>query len=292
MRARTSYQDRNSCNSSGIKRFYRLRFRRAAHQAAEQGAVVSRLSPILKIFAFLPPILLLVGTIGTVSCGKSFFPTVTATNTSSSSPTATATTGTFAFVTNFNDGKLSEFTRNTTTGKLTLVGTVAAGSKAGPQGLAATGNFLYAANSKDDTVLQYTIGSGAVLTPIGTGSVSDGAGTGPQQVVINPAGTFLWAANTSKGTISGWAITSGTGQLTSTGLLSGLTAPFGMAVNSARSILYVADTTAGLIYTFSISSSGTLLQVGTAVPSLGTSNGNPGLMVIDSTGTYLYVDDL
>src|SRR5208282_3875822 len=253
MRARTSYQDRNSCNSRGIKRFYRLRFRRAAHQAAEQGAVVSRLSPILKIFAFLPPILLLVGTIGTVSCGKSFFPTVTATNTSSSSPTATATTGTFAFVTNFNDGKLSEFTRNTTTGKLTLVGTVAAGSKAGPQGLAATGNFLYAANSKDDTVLQYTIGSGAVLTPIGTGSVSDGAGTGPQQVVINPAGTFLWAANTSKGTISGWAITSGTGQLTS---------------------------------------SGPLLQVGTAVPSLGTSNGNPGLMVIDSTGTYLYVDDL
>ncbi|MGO9449655.1 MAG: lactonase family protein [Candidatus Binataceae bacterium] len=253
---------------------------------------MSKLSPILKIFAFLPPILLLVGTIGTISCGKSIYPTVTATNTSSA--TATATTGAFAFATNFNDGKISEFTRNTTTGKLTLVGTVAAGSSAGPQGLAATGNFLYAVNSKDDTVLQYTIGSGAVLTPIGTGSVSDGSGTGPEQVVTNQAGTFLWAANTGNGSISGWAITSGTGALTAITGVSGLSAPFGMAVNSAGTILYIADTTAGLIYTFSINTStGALVQVpGSPTPSLGVSNGSPGLMAIDPTGLYLYVGDL
>ncbi|MGO9454918.1 MAG: lactonase family protein [Candidatus Binataceae bacterium] len=252
---------------------------------------MSKLSPILKIFAFLPPILLLVGTIGTMSCGKGLFPTVTATNTSSA--TATATTGAFAFATNFNDGKISEFTRNTTTGKLTLVGTVAAGSSLGPKGLASLGSFLYAANFKDNTVLQYTIGSGAILTPIGTGSVSDGSGSGPEQVVINPAGTFLWASNFSNGTISGWAITSGTGALTTNGTVSGLSGPFGMAVNSAGSILYVADNKAGLIYTFTINSSGGLAQVaGSPVPSLGVSNGSPGLMVIDPTGLYLYVDDL
>ncbi|MGO9605698.1 MAG: lactonase family protein [Candidatus Binataceae bacterium] len=252
---------------------------------------MSKLSPILKIVAFLPPILLLLGTIGTMSCGgKGFFPTVTATNTSS--PTATATTGAFAFATNFNDGKISEFTRNTTTGNLTLVGTVAAGSSLGPKGLATFGSFLYATNFKDNTVLQYTIGSGAILTP--SGSVSDGSGSGPEQVVINPAGTYLWASNFSNGTISGWGITSGTGALTATSTVSGLSGPFGMAVNSAGTILYVADNKAGLIYTFSINTStGALAQVaGSPVLSLGVSNGSPGLMVIDPTGLYLYVDDL
>jgi 6-phosphogluconolactonase (cycloisomerase 2 family) len=254
---------------------------------------VSKLSSILKLFAFLPPVLLLIGTLETMSCGgKGLFPTVTTTSTSSTSPTATPTTGTFAFVTNFNDGKISEFTRNTSTGNLTLVGTVAAGSSQGPKGLANFGSFLYAANFKDNTILQYSIGSGAILTPIGSGSVSDGSGSGPQQVVINSTGSFLWASNFNNGTVSGWAITSGTGALTANGTLSNLSGPFGMAVNSGGTTLYLADNKAGLIYTFSISSSGTLAQVGSPVQSLGVSNGSPGLMVIDPTGFYLYVDDL
>jgi len=252
---------------------------------------VSKLSPVLKIFAFLPPLLLLVGTIGVLSCGKSIYPTVTPTNTSSS--TATASPGTMAFVTNFNDAKISEFTRNTNTGNLKLVGTVAAGSKQGPKGLAITPNnsYLYATNFKDGTILEYSIGSGAVLTPIGSGSVSDGSGSGPEQIAISPNGNFLWATNFGNGTISGWSINSN-GTLTSLQTITGLNGPFGMTINSAGTILYVSDNQAGTIYTFTISSTGMLAQNGSAVPSLGTSNGSPGLMVIDPTGSFLYVDDL
>jgi DNA-binding beta-propeller fold protein YncE len=254
---------------------------------------VSKLSPVLKIFAFLPPLLLLVGTAGIVSCGKSLFSTVTPTSTSSSS--ATATPGSMAFVSNFNSGKISEFTRKTTTGKLKLVNTVAAGSKQGPKGMAITpsNSYLYATNFKDGTILGYSIGSGAVLTSVG--SFSDGSSNGPEQIAISPNGSYLWATNLgngSNGTISAWSIDSTNGMLTSVQTVTGLAGPFGLVVNSAGTILYVADNTAGLIYTFTITSTGALSQNGSAVASLGTANGSPGLMTIDPTGSYLYVDDL
>ena len=250
---------------------------------------MSKLSPVLKILAFLPPFLLIIGTAGMMSCGGSLFSTTTATNTSSSS--STATPGTMAFVTNFNSGKISGFTRNTTTGKLKLQGTVDAGSKQGPKGMAITNNnsFLYAANTADGKILEYSIGSNAALNSLGF--VSDGSGSGPSFIAINPAGTFLWVTNNSNGTISGWSIGS-SGTLTALQTVSSLSAPFGLIVNAAGSILYVADNTAGLIYTFTIDSSGQLAQNGTPVQSLGSANGNPGLMAIDPTGDFLYVDDL
>ena len=251
---------------------------------------MSKLSGALKVFAFFPPLLLLVGTIGVVACGKSIFPTVTATNTSSS--TATASPATMAFVSNFNSGNISEFKRNTTTGKLTRVGVVAAGSKQGPEGMAITpnSNFLYAANFKDGKIEGYTIGSNAVLTSFGT--VSDGSGSGPKMIATN--GSFVWVTNASNGTISVWSINTTTGALTAVQTVTGLVGPFGLVTNSGASILYVADNAAGLIYTFTINSStGALSQNGQPVPSLPSNvNGSPGLMTIDPTGSYLYFTDL
>jgi 6-phosphogluconolactonase len=253
---------------------------------------LSRLSTALKIFAIFPPLLLLAGTVGMVACGGSIFPTVTATNTPTNTPTGTASPSTLAFVTNFNSGTISEFTRNTTTGSLTRVGTVAAGSKQGPKGIAITPNnsFLYATNFADDTILEYSIHSNGTLSSIGT--VSDGSGSGPEQIAINSAGTFLWVTNFGNGTISAWSIGSN-GDLTAVQTISNLSGPFGQVLNSSGSILYVADNKAGLIFTFAVNSNGTLSQSGVAVPSLpGGATGSPGLMTIDPTGSFLYVDDL
>jgi len=251
--------------------------------------LVFRFSSILKILAFAPPLLMLVGTIGTLSCGKSIFPTVTATNTSTSTSTAS-----MAFVTNFNSGTISEFTRNATTGKLHRVGTIAAGSKKGPMGMAipTDNTFLYAANNKDGKLEEYSIGAGAVLSSIGT--VSDGVGSGPAMIAINPAQTFLWATNNTNGTISGWSIGS-SGALTSVQTVSGLSGPLGIIVNSAGSILYVADNTAGLIYSYNINTTTGALSFGSVIQSLnGSSNGSPAQMTIGLAGgatPFLYVSD-
>jgi len=251
---------------------------------------VSKFSAALKVFAFFPPLLLLVCTIGAVACGKTVYVTVTATNTSSS--TATASPATMAFVSNFNSGTISEFKRDITTGRLTRVGVVPAGSKKGPKGMAITPSnaFLYAANFGDGKIYEYSIGSDAVLTSLG--SVSDGSGSGPSWIAIHPQGTFLWVTNFSNGTISTWSIGS-TGMLTSVQTVTGLAGPLGLAVNSTGKILYVADNKAGLIYTFTINSStGALSQNGLPVPSLPNLNGSPGLMTMDPTGSFLFTDDI
>ncbi|HEY2486128.1 MAG TPA: beta-propeller fold lactonase family protein, partial [Candidatus Binataceae bacterium] len=262
---------------------------------------MSRLSTALKIFAIFPPLLLLAPTVGMVACGGSIFPTVTATTTSTATPTGTTPTATptgtaspatLAFVTNFNSGTISEFTRNTTTGGLKRVDAVAAGSKQGPKGMAITPNnsFLYATNFVDNTILEYSIHSNGTLVSIG--AVSDGSGSGPEMIAINPAGTFLWVTNFGNGTISAWSIGSD-GALTTVQTISNLSGPFGLVLNSSGSILYVADNKAGLIYTFTVNSNGTLSQSGVAVPNLPTgARGSPGLMTIDPTGSFLYVDDL
>ena len=82
--------------------------------------------------------------------------------------------------------------------------------------------------------------------------------------------------------------------LTANGTVTGfLGKPFGAVAYPSAQFLYVSDNTAGLLYTYTIGSSGSLTQVGSAVESLGTSPGQPGLMAIavDSTQAYLMVDD-
>ena len=246
---------------------------------------MSKLSAALKVFAFFPPLLVLIGTIGVIACGKSIFPTVTPTNTSSS--TATASPSTMAFVSNFNSGTISEFKRNTTTGKLTRVGVVTSGVKKGPKGLAITSSnsFLYAANFGDGKIYGYSIGSNAVLTP--AGNVSDGSGSGPSWIAIT--GSFLYVTNFSNGTMSSWTINSTNGALTTLQKITGFSGPFGLVINSSGSTMYVADNAAGLIYTFTINSDGSLTSNG-SVLSLGTTAGSPGLLAIN--GTNLYVDDI
>ena len=114
----------------------------------------------------------------------------------SGSPTATPTTGTgaLAFVTNYNDGKVSSFTRNITTGALKHTGQVTAGKKAkGPRGVVASpnGSFLYVANINDDNIYEYSIDStNGIPKPLPTPSISNGTGTRPDELAINSGGNF------------------------------------------------------------------------------------------------------
>jgi 6-phosphogluconolactonase (cycloisomerase 2 family) len=236
-------------------------------------------------------------TVWTTSCGKGLFQEV---GSSSSSSQIQGAGGAFLYVTNLNDGTISEFTRNARNGGLSFIATVAAGSGGGPKGIAInpTNQFLYAANIKDDTILQYSIGSDGKLTPIGSGSVSDGANSGPDTVVINPAGTLLFAADFSDGVngdVSAWTIDGTTGALSSHVINTppGIQGPFGLAITQDGTKLYVSDNTGGTIYALTIGAGGALANIsGSPMFSQKTPGGSPSLLAIDPTGKYLVAGDL
>jgi 6-phosphogluconolactonase (cycloisomerase 2 family) len=214
----------------------------------------------------------------------------------SATPTSTPTpgTGALAFVTNFNDGMVSSFKRNITTGVLKRTGQVTAGAKHGPKGVVAepNGTFVYVANNKDDNIYEFSVNQAdGKLTPLSPPSVSNGAGSGPDEIAINTAGTFLWVTGANKGTVTTYGVGI-SGQLTpNTTKVTGLTQPVGIAVDSTNSIVYVADTAAGLVYSYKIDTSGALTKIG-SVPDLGSPGGTPGFIAIDPAFTFIYVTDL
>ena len=133
-----------------------------------------------------------------------------------------------------------------------------AGKKSGPRGVVATpnGEFLYVANIGDNNIYEFSVNAtNGTLTALTPASVSNGGGTGPDELAISPNGLYLWVTG-SAGTVTTYGINSSTGQLTQNSRVKGLSAPFGITVDSAAAFVYVADTGSGLVYSFSVGTTG------------------------------------
>ncbi len=258
-------------------------------------SALARRTALKNIVRLLPAVVIIAATLNVLSCGSSGLLSPVS-GSSSPSPTSTKTpTGSLAFVTNYNDGQVSSFTRNITTGALKHTGQVSAGAIKGPLGVVASpsGSFLYVANIGDDNIYEYSIDStNGTLKPLPTPAILNGAGSGPHQIAVNPAGTFLFVTGFANGTITTYAIDATTGQLTQQSKVIGLVNPLGITADSTGSFVYVADNKAGLVYSFSIGTSGALTQNGTPVYDLNAPGGTPGFIAIDPAGTYIYVTDL
>jgi 6-phosphogluconolactonase len=251
---------------------------------------------ILKNFIRLLPAAVLIATmINTVSCNTGGLLTL-AGNSGSPTPTPTPGTGALGFVSNFADGKVASFTRNTTTGVLKRTGTIAAGKKKGPKGLAVSSgaSFLYVANNADDNIYEYSVNqTNGNLTPLTTPSISNGGGSAPDEIAVNPAGTFLFVTGFKDGTVTTYAIDTGTGQLTQNKTkVTGLMNPFGIAVDSTGAFAFVADNQAGLVYSYSINSTSGVLSKINSVFDLNSAGGTPGFIALDPSGIFIYVTDL
>jgi 6-phosphogluconolactonase len=124
--------------------------------------------------------------------------------------------GQFVYVTNSGDvydpdyGNVAMYTVNATTGALTSIGTIAAGT--GPVSVAVdpSGKFAYVANSGSNDVSMYTVnGTTGSLTLIGVIA----AGLSPASIAIHPSGKFAYVTNSGSNDVSMYSIGS-TGTLT------------------------------------------------------------------------------
>jgi 6-phosphogluconolactonase (cycloisomerase 2 family) len=256
---------------------------------------------IKNVIRLIPAVVIIAAMLNTVSCktNNGLFPQVHGGGGGGKTPTATPTAGTgaLAFVTNFNDGKVSSFKRNTTTGALTLTKPqVTAGAKKGPRGVIAapSGSFLYVANIKDDNIYEFSVNStNGTLTPLSPPSVSNGNNTGPDELAMNSSGSLLWVTG-SKGTVASYTVNTSTGQITKTSSIGGFNTPFGIAVlpSTTVSVLYVSDTATGLIQPMSYNTNtGALAKNFTAMHSSDVNANTPAAIAIDATGASLFIAD-
>ena len=217
-------------------------------------------------------------------CGRGFFPEVTPT----SSVTATPNTNAFLYATNFNDGTISAFKRNTNTGALAFIAKQSAGAASGPAGVAVTiqNDLVFVANASDGNLYEYLIATNGNIANVGKVS----SGTTPQLVAIDDTGNFVYVTNAGSRTVSEFQINSDN-SLTSIDTLTGFTGqPFGIVAHPSARLAYVGDNTAGLIYSLAIASNGTLSEI-SQIDSNGSSPGHPGELAIDPSGQFLFSDD-
>jgi len=283
----------------------------------ESNRSISMLTIVKGIVSMLPALIIIVVTLGAGACGdhSPFAPLTTTPTPTGLTPTISMTAtvtfavgmrstpaptsaGGFAFVTNFADGNVSSYSRDASTGALTLMQTANAGAEQGPQGVAVSqdNHTLYVANYADDNIYEFAISPiTGNLTALPGAPIANGHGSGPQQIALNPAhslpGDFAWVTGGKDGTITTYTIGAG-GLLSYSSHITGLAAPFAIAIDPAAKFLYASDFTAGVILSYQIDpATGALTQSGAPVNSLGASRGKPAFVTLDPTGNFLYADD-
>ena len=180
------------------------------------------------------------------------------------------------------DSSVSMYTINSTTGALTSIGMIAAGT--GPDSVAVdpAGKFAYVTNSASNDVSMYTINSTTgALTSIGMIA----AGTGPDSVAVDPAGKFTYVTNFNSNDVSMYTIDGTTGALTSIGTIAAGTGPFSIAVDPTGKFAYVTNSGSNDVSMYTINATtGALTSIGT-IPAGST----PTSIAIHPSGKFAYV---
>ncbi len=201
--------------------------------------------------------------------------------------------GQYLLVTNSLSDNISVYSINSGTGALTEVAGSPFYANIGPTTMAMTGagNFVYATNTPG-----YVSGfsfSGGVLTQVSGSPFAAGAGISALAVVTVAQNSFLYTANTTANTVSGFAINSSSGALTplqgSPYTSTAGTGPSALAIDPNNKIVYV--TTQGstfAIWAFAINQTTGVLTAVVGSPFNLLAGG--GLFVrMEPRGNYFYV---
>ncbi|MGO8795721.1 MAG: lactonase family protein [Candidatus Sulfotelmatobacter sp.] len=156
--------------------------------------------------------------------------------------------------------------------------------------LAPSGNFLFVSTIGEETGLieAFSVNAGQ-LTLVSTISSQ---GVNPYGLAVNPAGTYIYASNTSSANIAIFSISS-TGVLADVAgspIDDGYQAPVAMIFDPSGNFLYVANQGSNNLTVYSIASSGlpSALTTSTSTNAYATQTG-PSFIVEDPNGKYLFV---
>jgi 6-phosphogluconolactonase len=200
--------------------------------------------------------------------------------------------GKFAYVASGGDGgapsNVEMYTINATTGALTSVGTVTAGTDPVAVAVDPSGKFAYVVNDNygsAGSVSMYTINATTgALTSIGTIA----AGTDPVAIAVDPSGKFAYVVNEnygSTGSVSMYATNATTGALTSIGTIAAGTDPVAIAVDPSGKFAYVVNSGSNDVSMYAINSTtGSLTLTGMAA-----TGPSPTSIVIHPSGQFAYV---
>ena len=149
-----------------------------------------------------------------------------------------------------------------------------------PYGLAisSTGSYLYTANKLDNSISEFSIGSGGGLTALQNSPISISF-IGPTALMIDPSGKYLFAADQGSSNVEGFTIGSdGSLTLLASAPFATKSSPSVLASDSVGRYVFVAgQSSPGSIQSFFLSSaSGTL----TLISSYSVAPGAPTSMVL------------
>jgi 6-phosphogluconolactonase (cycloisomerase 2 family) len=193
----------------------------------------------------------------------------------------------FAYVVNQGiPSTVTAFTVNQTTGVLSAIGTVPAGSSSVDIVATPSGKFVYVSNLANDISAYAIDANTGALTSIGTFAVGDR----PFSIAMHPSGRFVYTTNETSRDVSILAVNPSTGALTSVGaravtLPDPGAGPVAMAIHPSGRFGYVGTGlgAVGVIEAFSIDlATGALTSLGT-VPL-----GRPFPGDVDPSGRFLF----
>jgi YVTN family beta-propeller protein len=177
------------------------------------------------------------------------------------------------------------YTIDVTTGALTSIGTIAAGTSPVSVAVDPSGKFAYVVNENVGSagnVSMYAINATTgALTSIGTIA----AGTGPTSVAVDPSGKFAYVTNSGSNNVSMYTIDATTGALTSIGTIAARTDPVSVAVDPAGKFVYVTNSGSNDVSMYTIdSTTGYLALVGAIAAGL-----SPTSIAIHPSSQFAYV---
>lgn len=196
--------------------------------------------------------------------------------------TSTASAGTprFAYVPNIDDGTISEFIVNASTGQLLPNGYVTAGDH--PRSFVKVGNFAYVANQNSGDISAYSLDPNTgQLEPLSTPTFL--APGDPFALIAHPNGHFLYAVDSLGGSVYTYKIATD-GSLTQIGNTTAGSSPRFLAITGSGNFLYVANFVSNNVTAFKVNANtGQLTTVGT----FATGGSKPSNVM--TSGSFLFV---